>query len=121
VAGEPHWFELGVEDATRAREFYGTLFGWEFEPGPSGEATGFGISTAGIAGGLHSGDRGASPYLFFKVDDLDAALAQVSELGGRVESEPDVDPDSETRFGRFALCRDDQGSAFGLHQAPPAG
>lgn len=26
--------------------------------------------------------------------------------------------ESAARFGRFKLCRDDQGSAFGLHELP---
>jgi uncharacterized protein len=30
------------------------------------------------------------------------------------------DEQSTARFGRFKLCRDDQGSAFGLHQPPEA-
>jgi uncharacterized protein len=121
MAGEPYWFEIGVADATRARTFYGELLGWEFEPGPSGDdSAGAVIRTPGIDGGLHGGDEGASPYLFFRVDDLDAALARVAELGGKVEPAPGVDPDQDSEFGRFALCRDDQGSAFGLHQ-PPAG
>lgn len=43
------------------------------------------------------------------------------EVGGSVE-EMDVegDADSQQRFGRFKLCRDDQGSPFGLHQRPGA-
>jgi hypothetical protein len=28
------------------------------------------------------------------------------------------DPDTVAQFGRFRLCRDDQGSPFGLHQPP---
>ncbi|WP_374935653.1 VOC family protein [Streptomyces sp. SM11] len=36
MAGEISFFELGVEDPDRARVFYGELFGWTFEPGPSG-------------------------------------------------------------------------------------
>jgi uncharacterized protein len=28
------------------------------------------------------------------------------------------DPDKVARFGRFVLCRDDQGSSFGLHKPP---
>ena len=120
MAGEPNWFEIGVGDAGRAREFYGALFGWEFEPGPSGDLSqGAVIRTPGLDGGLHGGDEGASPYLFFRVDDMDLALERVRELGGTVDSSPDVDPDrSDSQFGRFALCRDDQGSSFGLHQPP---
>ncbi|MQA73003.1 MAG: VOC family protein [Solirubrobacterales bacterium] len=118
MAGEPHWFEIGVADAAKARTFYGQLLGWEFETGPSGDDSGSTIRTPGLDGGLHGGDEGASPYLFFRVDDMDAALTRVRELGGSFESVPGVDPDSESEYGRFALCRDDQGSSFGLHQPP---
>ena len=119
MAGEPSWFEIGVADATKARTFYGELLGWEFETGTSGEDSAGGtIRTPGIDGGLHGGDEGASPYLFFRVDDMDAALARVAELGGKVEPAPGVDPEEDSEFGRFALCRDDQGSSFGLHQPP---
>ena len=117
MSDEPLYFELGVEDAERARTFYGGVFGWAMEPGPSGN--GFTIDAGGVRGGLHGDDPGASPYLFFGVEDIDAALARVRELGGTVE-EMDVEGDEESiaRHGRFKLCRDDQGSPFGLHQPP---
>ena len=121
MSGAPSWFEIGVADAARARAFYGELLGWEFEPGPSGDASGSVIRTPGIDGGLHGGDEGASPYLFFRVDEMDRALARVRELGGSVEPSPGADPDADSEYGRFALCRDDQGSSFGLHQPPADG
>jgi predicted enzyme related to lactoylglutathione lyase len=119
MTGEVAFFELGVEDVQRGRVFYESLFGWRFEPGPSGE--GFAIGAGNVPGGMHGGDKGAAPYLFFKVDDMDAALERVRELGGVVE-DMDVEGGEESvaRWGRFKLCRDDQGSPFGLHQ-PPAG
>ena len=57
----------------------------------------------------------------FFVEDMEAAVGRVREPGGVVE-EMDVEGDEESvaRFGRFKLCRDDQGSPFGLHQ-PPTG
>ena len=115
MAGELAFFELGVEDAERGRAFYGALFGWRFEPGPG---DGFVIAGA-VPGGLHGGDARASPILFFAVDDIDAAVERVRSLGGTIE-EIDVgdDPETAATFGRFKLCRDDQGSPFGLHQAP---
>jgi predicted enzyme related to lactoylglutathione lyase len=118
MAGEITFFELGVEDVERGRAFYEALFGWRFEPGPSGQ--GFVIGTPTVEGGMHGGDPGASPYVFFAVDDLDAAVARVRELGGTID-EMDVggeDEETDARFGRFKLCRDDQGSPFGLHQPP---
>ena len=119
MAGEVAFFELGVADVERGRVFYEGLFGWRFERGPSGE--GWTIEAGNVPGGMHGGDKGAAPYLFFRVDDIEAAVERVRALGGVVE-EMDVegDQDAVARFGRFKLCRDDQGSPFGLHQ-PPAG
>jgi predicted enzyme related to lactoylglutathione lyase len=120
MTGELAFFELGVGDTERGREFYEGLFGWAFETGPSGN--GFAISTPNVPGGMHAGDAGAAPYLFFRVDDIEAAVARVRELGGEVE-ETDVEGDDAqvARFGRFKLCRDAEGSPFGLHQPPGDG
>ena len=113
--GELSFFELGVRDPDRARTFYGGLFGWEF----ADEGGGASIRTPNVPGGLHGGDEGASPYVFFKVDDIEAALARVRELGGEAEGyESGSDDDTVARFGRFVMCKDDQGSPFGLHQPP---
>lgn len=121
MAGEVSFFELGVDDPERARTFYGALFGWTFDPGLS-DGGGFAIRTPGGPGGLHGGDAGAGPYLFFRVEDLSAAADRVRELGGTVDTVDlgGSDDASVARFGRFRLCHDDQGSPFGLHQ-PPAG
>ncbi|MER6995633.1 VOC family protein [Streptomyces sp. NPDC000410] len=119
MTGEISFFELGVEDADKARAFYGGLFGWTFEPVPPG--SGYSVTTPNIPGGVHGGDSGAGAYLFFEVDDLDVALARVVALGGMVEAGPgghDDHANSTARFGRFRFCRDDQGSPFGLHQPP---
>jgi predicted enzyme related to lactoylglutathione lyase len=119
MSGHPTFFELGVADAERARAFYVGLFGWRMGPGPSG--TGYTIETGGIPGGLHGGDAEATPYLFFGVEDIDAAVARVRDLGGTVDEMSEGDEASVAQFGRFRFCRDDQGSPFGLHQPPAAG
>jgi predicted enzyme related to lactoylglutathione lyase len=62
---------------------------------------------------------GRAPYLFFAVADMESALRRVRELGGEVdETNVEGDESSVAKFGRFRLCRDDQGSPFGLHQPP---
>ena len=119
MTGEPTFFEMGVADTARARAFYGGLFGWRLEPGPP--AGGYRISTPTIPGGMHGDDEGASPLVFFGVADLEAEMARVRDRGGQAEAlESRADGPREGSFGRFALCRDDQGSPFGLHQPPAA-
>jgi predicted enzyme related to lactoylglutathione lyase len=114
MSGELSFFEIGVEDADKARAFYGALLGWKF----SDEGYGSAIETPNIPGGIHGGDPGASPYVFFAVDDLDAAVDRVRELGGDAEPIGDNSEENVAKFGRFMLCRDDQGSRFGLRQPP---
>ncbi len=115
--GELSFFELGVGDVSRARRFYGSLFDWEFVE----EGNGATIETPNVPGGIHPGDEGASPYVFFRVDDIEEAAARVRELGGTIEEiDADGEADSVERFGRFKLCRDDQGSSFGIHEPPAA-
>lgn len=116
MAGEPAFFELGVEDDEKGRAFYANLFGWDFRPGPN---EGYEIGTSGLPGGIHGGDKGASPYIFFAVDDMDAAASRVVALGGQViDMDIEGDTEQQARTGRFKLCVDDQGSPFGLHQRP---
>jgi uncharacterized protein len=116
MAGELAFFELGVADVEKARAFYQALFGWSLEPGPGG---GLVIRTPNVPGGVHGDDAGASPYVFFQVDDIDAAVSLVRELGGEVDdADVEGEEDSVARFGRFRLCNDNQGSRFGLHQPP---
>jgi len=117
MSGELSFVEFGVEDAGRGRAFYSSLFGWGFEPGPGGE--GFVITGLPTAAGIHGGDKAAAPYLFFRVDDIEAAAKLVVELGGTVDTlDVDGGAESAATFGQFRLCRDDQGSPFGLHQPP---
>ena len=113
MTGAISFFELGVADTDKGRAFYEGLFGWEFETGPSGN--GWMLGTPGVPGGMHPNDPEAVPYVFFAVDDLDAAIARVQELGGEIVP---FDHGDDTRFGRFEFCKDDQGSPFGLHEPP---
>ncbi len=117
MSGELAFVEFGVKDVDKAQVFYSGMFGWKFEPGPSGQ--GYVISLPNVGAGIHGSDPGAAPYLFFRVDDIDAAVEKVVELGGTVD-DTDVEGDEESiaTFGRFKLCNDDQGSPFGLHQPP---
>lgn len=108
MTGQPTYIELGVPDADRARTFYGELLGWQ----PSGNAGPGNIETTSLNVGLHSDDPSSELLVFLAVDDLDASLDQLTRLGGTVHG--DIQADSG--FGRFAVCSDDQGVRFALHE-----
>jgi predicted enzyme related to lactoylglutathione lyase len=109
--GELFYFSMPVADAERARRFFGAVFGWEFD-GP-GEQGGQHVANVQPDGGIGGGRPGHAPDLFFRVDDLDAAMARVVELGGTAVF---VGAGDE---GRHAMCTDDQGIAFGLSEPAP--
>ena len=58
---------------------------------------------------MEPGKRGARPY--FAVDDINAGVARVKELGGEA-GEPMPVPN----MGWFATCNDPHGNEFGLWQ-----
>lgn len=112
--------EFPADDPERARRFWSQLLGEELEPRAEGEGQGWQTRPAdGAAGepsvGVHERGRGPGdsfslPYL--SVRDIDAALAQVTELGGTV-----IHPGQ-----RWAICKDSEGSPFALAaEANPAG
>lgn len=104
MTGQPSYLELGVRDREAAEAFYGRLLGWK----PAGGQ----VETGTLSIGLHGGDGASHFEVFFAVDDLDASLATVRELGGTVLGEVNDSPG----FGRWAECADDQGVRFGLRQ-----
>jgi predicted enzyme related to lactoylglutathione lyase len=99
--------EFPADDLERAQRFWEGLL--DVSLGARVAAEGEGIQTHGDgpAFGLHErgrgpGDRFSLPY--FRVGDLAVALERVVELGGSV-----VHPGE-----RWAICRDSEGSPFGL-------
>ena len=108
MAGKPVHFEIPAQDTTRAREFYGNLFGWQFDSmeGPTeyhmtrlGEDTGAAV---------FPGDTGAI-RIYFEVDDINAGAARVNELGGKAD-----DPQPVPGMGWFATGTDTEGNPIGL-------
>jgi len=116
MTGEVAFFEIGVEDAERGPAFYEGLFGWEFETGPREVATESPRRTCQAA--CMGATRGRVPTLLPRRRHRGRARPR-AELGGDVEDmDGEGDEESRRKFGRFKICRDDQGSSFGLHQPP---
>jgi len=112
VAGAIVHIEIPADDTGAGREFWGSLFGWQFEtfPGPFEYHTAR-ISDAGGAAitNMEPGKLGMRAY--FDVDDIGAGAARVKELGGQAN-----DPMPVPGMGWFATCRDPHGNEFGLWQ-----
>src|SRR3978361_1449601 len=80
--GAISFFELDVGDSAAGRAFYEGRFGWGLQPGLSGN--GWQLTPPGLRGGMLPNDAGGGPYLFFAVDDMDAAIARGVRLGGAI-------------------------------------
>jgi predicted enzyme related to lactoylglutathione lyase len=105
------YFTMPVADLGRGQAFYGGLFGWQFEAAP-GEQRYAHIGNTTPPGGVSVGEARV-PQVWFRIDDIRAAVARVRALGGTAE-EPQESPS-----GWSSACHDDQGTQFNLWQPAP--
>ena len=116
MAGEIVHVEIPADDTQQGRDFWGGLFGWQFEnyPGPNEyHMTRISDQQGGAISNMEPGKKGIRPY--FSVDDINAGAAKVKELGGSAD-----DAMSVPSMGWFATCTDPQGNEFGLWQTDPS-
>jgi predicted enzyme related to lactoylglutathione lyase len=110
------WTELTTSDTKAARTFYGKLLGWQFQDMDMGNGTYTVINVAGQGvGGITAVPPNAKgmPLAwggYVTVDDVDAVVARVAGLGGRVLLAPTDIP----TVGRFATIQDSQGATLSL-------
>lgn len=123
MAGQFTYIEIPADDNKKVREFYGSVFGWEFRefPGPAEyHMASIGPQQGAAVTSMEQGKRGARAY--FVVDEINASAARVKELGGEA-----TDPMPIPNLGWFSNCADPHGNAFGLWEvddsapAPQAG
>jgi hypothetical protein len=110
-------FEVPADDTARAKEFWGTLFGVEFQQyeGPV-EYHMFQNEDKQTGGGIYprqEGEKGLITY--FAVEDIDAASKKVQELGGTAEEKAPV-----PSMGWYARAEDTEGNSFSLWQSDPS-
>jgi len=105
--------EFPADDPDRAKRFWSGLLSTELEPRSDDEGEGWQTRNSGPVVGVHARGRGPGDSFslpYFVVPDLEAALARVTDLGGAV-----IHPGA-----RWAICKDSEGSPFGLaRNAPP--
>jgi predicted enzyme related to lactoylglutathione lyase len=113
MAGQMVHVEIPAGDTAKAREFWSSLFGWQFqafEGSPSEYLmTQLSDTTGGAIYQAEGPERG--PRVYFDVDDINAGAARVKELGGEAD-----DPMPVPGMGWFTICKDVEGNNFGLWQ-----
>ena len=100
--------EFPADDPERARRFWSGLLDVELGARTEDQGEGWQSSAdGGPAIGVHARGRGPGDSFslpYFEVRDIEAALARVEALGGTV-----IHPGE-----RWAICKDSEGSPFGL-------
>jgi hypothetical protein len=116
LTGKFVWRDLVTEDPAACRRFYGDLLGWEFEDTRRGDrpyvlARLGGRYVGGIVAIPPDQSQELSQWLgYMSVPDVDAAVAQVTQAGGRAL----VAPREVGSIGRAAVVVDPQGAAVGF-------
>jgi predicted enzyme related to lactoylglutathione lyase len=111
------WFEIPVADLQSAAQFYGGLFGWEFESFEAYDSDYWTIKgeDTGVGGALvldrERKPKGSAAIIFVAVDDLDHAVQKVLQLEGGVVKWPALITESA---GSFAIVKDPDGNSIGL-------
>ncbi|HEV7450406.1 MAG TPA: VOC family protein [Pseudonocardiaceae bacterium] len=124
--GAPSWFELHTRDYQVAVAFYRTVFGWDTHV--VSDTPEFRYTTLRHGEGWLAGIMDAAGFLpdgvpahwsvYFGVDDTDAALAKIVDLGGSI-----LMAAQDTPYGRLATAADPTGAQFKLvapNEAMPA-
>ncbi len=115
--GTPSWFELWTRDYDTTVAYYRDVFRWETRA--MSDASELRYTVLADGDGMLAGIMDASAFLpdgvpahwsvYFGVDDADAALARIVELGGSI-----VVPAEDTPYGRLATAADPTGAQFKL-------
>lgn len=118
IHGAFSWVELLTTDVPAAQRFYGELLGWTMDSMPmEGAGQEYLLLKAGdhTAGGMMmmpAQAQGVPPHwgVHVTVDDVDAAAAKATELGGKII----VPPTDIPKVGRFSTLQDPQGAVFSV-------
>lgn len=119
AVGDVSWHELLTTDSDAAMRFYSEAFGWTematHDMGPMGVYRMFGRAFM-FGGMMTKGDEMAKEPtawgIYFRVPDIQSAVARVKAGGGQLLNGPMEVPGGS----QVAQCLDPQGAYFALHQ-----
>ncbi|HKG92419.1 MAG TPA: VOC family protein [Gemmatimonadaceae bacterium] len=116
-------FEIPADDPQRASQFYGSVFGWQFQrwEGPQdywlvstgGNDGNGGAAAPGIDGGMMRRPQpGAGTVNTIDVPSVDEYVSRIQAQGGSVA----VPKMAVPGVGWLAYCTDPEGNMFGIMQ-----
>ena len=117
MAGKPVHIEIPASDTAKGRAVWGGLFGWEFQEFPGPVEYHMTEVTDQTGGAVYNNPEGNADGIrvYFDVDDINAGIGRVRELGGEAN-----EPLPVPGMGWFVGCKDSTGNDFGLWQADTA-
>ena len=103
-------FEIPANNVESLKDFYSSLFGWQFE---KGQSQGYWmIKNAGISGGLMQKQNPKRfSTMFIEVESIEDYTDKVNDLGAKV-----VKDKQEISEGYYVVLEDPQGNTFGVWQ-----
>lgn len=111
--------QFSSTDISKTKTFFTNAFGWTFQDIPGFETYAMFQTPSGLGGGVDTSERAdppsdQGPILHIEVEDIDATLVKIIEMGGKTIS-PKMKISDE--FGSAALFLDNVGNRFGLWSA----
>jgi predicted enzyme related to lactoylglutathione lyase len=120
MPGVPCWVDTSQPDPNAVLDFYGGLFGWQFEDVMPPESDGNyligrirGLDAAAVGSIPEGAPSMATWNTYVAVESADDTASKVRDAGGRAVMEPFDIPGS----GRMAVFADPEGAVFGVWEA----
>jgi uncharacterized protein len=122
-------FEIPADDVDRAKDFYGSIFGWDLQTMQMGDGEYTVVTTTPIdqqtqlptePGAINGGmmqrtETTPGPVITIDVDAIDDALKQIEAAGGSTITPRTSIPN----MGAFAYFKDPEGNVMGLWETTP--
>ncbi len=117
-------FEIPAEDLNRAKDFYGSVFGWQLNTMPMGEGEYTVVMTTPVdqqtqqptepgainGGMMQRNQQVPAPVITVDVDAIDDALKEIETRGGATVVPRTAIPG----MGAYAYFKDPEGNVLGL-------
>ena len=118
--GRVAWFDLTTTDLAKAKEFYGKLFDWTFNPVQGSDLAAEIVSRGAAIGTLRVADGKVSPFngvVYVQVNDIQAACKRAQTLGATLA--PGFPFNLPNGTGAIGLVLDPSGHPLGMYSRAP--